>query len=271
MSYQFKDFTRDVLQRSHQVPVLVDFWADWCGPCKMLAPVLERLAAQAGGRWVLVKVNTDEHPDLATEYEIASIPNVKLFREGKVVDEFMGMMPEGDVRRWLEAALPSPHAASVAEAQRLVAAGSLAQAARLLEPVVAAEPSHEQARVLLAQCLLGPAPERVESVLADIGSDSELAERAAGLRTLARVAASAAQPDTLPEAPVRARFLAGAQAVRSGDYPAALEAFIEVIQRRSDYHDGAARQACRAIFQMLGPRHPISERYHRAFSSAVNV
>ncbi len=99
MSHEVRDFTAEVVERSRRVPVLVDFWAPWCGPCKMLAPVLEHLAGEAGTRWELAKVNTDEHPDLAGQYGIASIPNVKLFRDGKVVNEFTGFLPEAELRR----------------------------------------------------------------------------------------------------------------------------------------------------------------------------
>jgi len=108
MSHEIVDFDKDILQRSHQVPVVVDFWAAWCGPCRVLGPVIERLAGEAAGRWELAKVDTEAHPEIAERYGIVSIPNVKLFVNGEVADEFVGAIPEAEIRRWLEAAVPSP-------------------------------------------------------------------------------------------------------------------------------------------------------------------
>ena len=104
--HEVADFSADVLARSQTTPVLVDFWAPWCGPCKMLMPVLEKAASEAGGRWLLVTVNVDNHGATAQQYGIQGIPAVKLFHRGKVVAEFVGAMSESDFRSWLGANLP---------------------------------------------------------------------------------------------------------------------------------------------------------------------
>jgi putative thioredoxin len=270
MSYEVQDFEIQVIQRSAQVPVLVDFWAPWCAPCRALGPVLERLAAQAGGRWELIKVNTEENQDLAAAFSIASIPAVKLFVDGAVVDEFAGALPEREIRQFLERALPSPHAQTLADAQRLMSEGNHPQAASLLRPILTQEPAHPLARVLLAQAMLTVSPETIPDLLKGVGEDSEFADRAKALLSLGRLAELAQQPAALPEAKVRERYLEGACAARAGDFATALPAFIEVLERNKAYDNGGAKEACKAMFQLLGMRHPLAERFFRAFSSALH-
>jgi putative thioredoxin len=191
--------------------------------------------------------------------------------DGEVVDEFLGALPEAHVRRWLAGALPSPRAAAVAEARARLERREFAAAAEGLRGVLAVEPGNAEARVLLAEALLHTDPGAVAGALAELDQDSEDGDRAAALRALARVAELAGRPDELPAAPVRERFLEGAAAVRAGDWAAALAAFIDVLRAQRDYAGGLAKEAARAIFVLLGIRHPICERFHRAFSSAVNV
>jgi thioredoxin len=107
MSHEINNFETDVIAASKQTPVLVDFWAAWCFPCRMLAPTLEKLAGESDGRWKLAKVNTDEHPELAMRYGIRGIPTVKLIVDGEVVNEFVGVLPEHALRSWLNEALPA--------------------------------------------------------------------------------------------------------------------------------------------------------------------
>jgi len=270
MSYEVSNFEAQVLERSKQVPVLVDFWAPWCAPCRTLGPVLERLASQAMKRWELAKVNTEEHQDLAAAYDISSIPAVKLFVNGQVVDEFVGALPEREIRRFLDKALPSPNAAQIREAERLMQKGNYAEAASILEKVSQNEPGNAQARVLLAQALLTSAPERIPGVLESVNSDSDLADKADALRRLGELAQLPSQPGLAPGGKLRDRYLQGATALRSGDFSAALQAFIEVLERNKNFAGGGAKEACKAIFQLLGRQHPVTERFLRPFSSALH-
>lgn len=269
MGYDVRDFEKDVLERSRQVPVLVDFWAPWCGPCKTLGPVLERLATEANGRWELVKVNTEENQELAMAFDIRSIPAVKLFSGGKVVNEFTGALPEPEIRRWLAKALPSPSAGQLDEARRLLTEGDRVRAAQILEGIVAAEGGHQEARVLLAETLLPIAPGRTVELVSRVDDASEFAAKASALRVLAVLVDKGDQSETWPAAPVRQRFCEGVRGLKTGDFAAATAAFIEVLQRNKTYADGLSKEACKAIFQILGIRHPVVEQYHRAYTSAL--
>ncbi|MBI4469681.1 MAG: thioredoxin [Acidobacteria bacterium] len=263
------NFETDVLQRSRELPVLVDFWAPWCGPCKVLTPVLERLATEATGRWTLAQINTDEQPELARRHGIRSIPTVKLFRDGTVVDEFVGALPEDEIRRWLKASLPSPYEGILTRARTLLDREARAEAAGLLESILSEDPDNDQARVLLAEALLVLDPARIDNVLQPVGFASDFSDKAEGLRALTRLIVLADRPDELPEHAVKSKYLAGLQRLKAGDFAGALEAFIEVVQRKRDYADEAPKHACKAIFQALGLHHPVAERYYNAFTSAL--
>ena len=269
MNHDLQDFEKDVIERSQTTPVLVDFWAEWCGPCKMLAPVIEGLAEKAEGRWALVKVNTEAHPELAERFQISSIPNVKLFYGGEVINEFFGAMSESEIETWIEQSLPSPNAKTLLQAFALLDAGKASEALAAAEPVLAEEPDNQEARMLIAEASLGSRPGRIEELLSPILEDSDHFDRARALRKLAEVSSVVESPDSLPEAEVKERFLEGARAVRAGDYDGAFPAFIEVIGKQGGYADEAAKNAGKALIQFLGIRHPAVDKNYRAFTSVL--
>lgn len=270
-THEITDFQADVLDRSHTVPVLVDFWAAWCGPCRMLGPVLERLAAEAGGRWVLAKVDTEAHPDLAQRFGIQSIPNCKLFIDGEVFDEFTGALPEAQLRRWLDDALPSPGAAGRATVEGLLEEGRFYEAAFAAREVIAARPDDGATRLLLGRALLRLDPERVGEALTGIDEGSEHHDAAQALRTLSALALAGDHPEALPEGPARPHLVSAAHALRAGDWDATLTALIAAMREQRDGAGLVAREAGRAVYRLLGIRHPACDAHHRAFASALNV
>jgi putative thioredoxin len=271
MAHDVSDFQLEVLEKSRTVPVVCDFWADWCGPCRVLGPVLERLAAEAGGRWVLAKVDTQQHPEVAGEYGVMSIPNVKLFVDGKVMDEFLGALPEARVREWLERAIPSPHAAGLARAHELMARGAFGEAEAALRGVLEAEPRNAKARLALAECLLHSDPALVADALAGLSEEAELHDKVEAVDRLATWLGALERPASLPEGPGRAPFTAALEMTRAGDWDAALRAVVATLQAERGYAGGAAREFGRALIVRLGHTHPAVERNLRAFASAINV
>src|SRR5947209_14936473 len=176
------DFERDVLLASHERPVVVDFWAPWCGPCRMLGPLLENLVTERQGEVVLAKVNTDEAQALAARFGIQAIPAVKAFRDGRVVREFEGLLPETYLRAFLDEVSPSAADRLVARAAALEA-GQPAEAERLYRQALGQEGNHEGARVGLARVLLSQGKtDQVADLLEPVGSEGEVGAEAERLK-----------------------------------------------------------------------------------------
>ena len=179
MSYEVEDFQQDVLEKSFQQPVLVDFWAEWCGPCRTLGPILERLASENEGKWSLVKVNTEIHQEVAMHFQVRSIPAVKLFIDGEVVDEFTGALPEASIRQWLEQTLPgnSSNNQLLEFAKEALEVGEVDQALLALKRLLNEEPEHDEGRTLLARIYLFSQDEDLQKqaveLIESIGPDSK--------------------------------------------------------------------------------------------------
>lgn len=269
MNYEVSDFNTDVVEQSHTMPVLVDFWAEWCGPCKMLGPVIESLAERHRDRWKLVKVNTEVHTDIARQYGIQGIPNVKMFVDGEVRDEFTGALPEPMIEQWLKKALPSVHARQLEEAMRRMEQGDLEAARELLEVVLASEPDNEQAAVSLARTWMNEDPGRCLDLLRPIEPGTEYHDSAEVLRTIAGLFLYLGGPEDLEDDPVKPVYVRAIEHLRSGSCELALQRFIEVLEKNRSYDDDGARRSCVAIFGMLGEGHPVTRQYRRAFSNAL--
>jgi putative thioredoxin len=262
------DFDREVLARSAERPVVVDFWAPWCGPCRSLGPLLERLAAEHAGAFVLAKVNVDEEPRLAQSFAVRAIPSVLGFRDGKIVAEFTGAQPESAVRKFLASLLPSEADRAVEEAAGLAARGETARAEQRFRDALALDARHPGALLGLARALAGldqeaEALELLERVTGSAAEEAEAERLAAELRTrlgggedeAALRARIAADPHDLAARLALGRALAGKQR-----WEEALAELLEVVRRDPRFEDEAARKAMLDVFAVLGAEHPLVAR-----------
>ncbi len=279
------NFESVVLQGSASLPVLVDFWAPWCAPCRALAPILDKLAAEFAGRMTLAKLDTDQEPEIAGRYGVRGIPNCKLFVNGEVADEFTGALPERALRDFLAAALPSPAAKLVQQAKERLAQGDAPAALRLLDDAAAVDADDEDAlltriEVLLAQgrareasaiVLQLESPQRMrarplrdEHRLATLKAQAVLAsETGADLAALA-LAAGATPVDCAAKL-AYARALAGA-----GNYEQALAELLLIVQTDRAFGDDAGRTTMLTVFAALPSDSDLVRRYRRELAAAIN-
>ncbi|HYH51912.1 MAG TPA: tetratricopeptide repeat protein [Acidimicrobiia bacterium] len=235
-------FDRDVLERSAQVPVVVDFWAAWCGPCKALGPVLERLAVDAGGAWVLAKVDVDTSPRLAGAFRVQGIPAVRAFKDGREVAEFTGALPEPEVRKWLEQLGPSPADLAYEEGAALEAAGRLDEAAAAYRRALAESPGHNAAGVAL---------NRVELAQRTAGLDRADLERRAGGGDIDALLA-----------------LADLEA-QEGEFEPAFGRLVDALRRTAGDDRERIRQRLVALLDVPPPGDPRVTAARRAMASAL--
>ena len=271
MDFEITDFKRDVLDKSHEIPVLVDFWAEWCAPCKVLGPILEGLAAKNTGKWVLAKLNTEKHQDIALQYNIGSIPNVKLFINGTVADEFLGSLPEDLVIQWLKKAVPGKFDDQIKESLDLLKGGEAELAAVLLEQVLEVEPGNVEAKVLLGRAVVFTEPDKAESLCKGLQPEDEFYETAEMVIQCAGLFKKRTNPGLLAEAPVKSLYLDAIESLAHQDFDSALEKMIRVLEQNRGYDNDGARKACIAIFHCLGEDHEITKKHRPAFGMVLNV
>ena len=277
-------FAADVLEASREVPVIVDFWAPWCGPCKQLGPALEKIVTEAKGAVRLVKVNVDENQEIARQLRIQSIPTVYAFKNGQPVDGFMGAIPESQLRQFVEtltggAAGQSPADDILAAADEAFAAGDVATAAQAYGHVLQEDPGHPKAVAGLSRCYLKSGDlERARSTLGLVRPDGandeavRAVEAELSLRENARNAGDVA--------PLRARLAADpndhqarydlAMALdAAGDRAGAMTELLELVKRDRKWNDDAARKQLLTLFEALGPTDPRTLDGRRRLSSIL--
>lgn len=276
-----QSFNADVIVESARQPVLVDFWAPWCEPCKRLAPVLEKLVKAAAGKVKLVKMNIDEHPEIPTRLGVRSIPAVFAFHRGQLADGFLGSLPERDVKGFIER-LAGPLGSAderIAEADALAAAGDAAAAAELYAQVLSENPSSPQAAGGLAKLLIAAGETgQARAILAAVGAEGErdpavIAARAA--LHLAEQAASVGDSLELMEKIAanpndhQARFDLALFLNSQNRREAAANELVEIVRRDRSWNDDAARKQLLQFFEAWGPMDPATIHARRKLSALL--
>jgi putative thioredoxin len=267
-------FATTVLDQSKRLPVVVDFWAPWCGPCRVLGPAIEKVAAEYAGEVVLAKLNTDENPRTATAFRIQGIPAVKAFKDGKVVAEFTGAVPETQVRAFFKRLVPTEAERAAARAEELLKSGDVASAEAHFRDVLKAAPANADAIVGLATILLqrgesaeaegllerAPTDRRAKSIKHRVFLDSFATKHA---HEDLEAAAEASPRDPRP------RYRWGVMLAARQQYEAALDELIESVRLDRAFADGAARKAVLAVFDILGLDSPLTRDYQRRLSMVL--
>ncbi|MEM9291206.1 MAG: tetratricopeptide repeat protein [Acidobacteriota bacterium] len=272
-------FQQSVVERSREVPVLVDFWAAWCGPCRTLGPILESLTAELDGAVELAKVDCDQEPDLAQGHRVQGIPDVRLYSGGQEVGRFVGLRSKEQIQDFLAehgAGAPlSPSAESLEQGQRLFAAGQLDEAmialTAALESSEARSPEASSAHLTLARLHLArheltEAQQHLESIPAS-AEESEAAEHLGETLKLVKAGREEGTDQELTArleadpSDLAARFALGASALARGEHEEALKLFLAVVEADRRWRDEAGRKAMVTVFHLIGVRHPMADAY----------
>jgi len=272
-------FERDVIEASMEVPVLVDFWAPWCGPCKTLGPLLERLEREYGGRWKLVKVNSDTNPELVASFNLKSIPYAVAFVDGNAVAQFMGAQPEAYVRAFLDRIIPNPGQLEHRAAREAMVLGQLSVAEGLLKNAIALDPANDGARIDMIRLLLDRGD--LEDARAHFALLSPRAEQQSNYATVKARMEAVEVAATLPPAEVlerrvridgndlRARLELAELHIAHQEYAPALEQLLEIARRDRAFEDDVGRRKMVEVFDIAADQPELVAEYRGKLSAVL--
>lgn len=263
-------FESEVILRSHEVPVVVDFWAPWCGPCRMLSPILERMAIEAGGTFLLAKVNVDDTPALSIRFGIQGIPAVKAFRYGEIAAEFVGAQPESMVKHFIEQLAPSETQKAIEEAMSLLGTRHYHEAETAFREVLDEDEANADAALGLVESLLmrGQGAEALE-ILEHFPAGTAWA-KAERYKPLAELLEEADRKESgSDEDPLEAGLHQSARLIERGNLEAAMDGLLGILREDKNYRGGLVKRVMLALFELLGDQDPRTRKYREELASVL--
>ncbi|WP_233862339.1 thioredoxin [Paraburkholderia adhaesiva] len=282
MDTNLATFEKDVIEASTLAPVLIDFWAPWCGPCKTLGPMLEKLEAEYAGKWKLAKVNVDENQELAAHFQVRSIPHVVAFVDGQPVDQFIGVLPEGQLRQFIDGLIPDVAQTERRAAQEALAEGRRDEAYEALQAALAYDPGFDDARMDLIELLLADnradeARNEVDLLSPKTTQGVDPSFNAIKTRLDALDAAADLPPTDALEAQVaahpqdlEARFDLANALIARRKYAEALEQLLDIVKRDRTFRDDIGRKTMLTVFDLAAHQPQLVSEWRRKLSMALN-
>lgn len=263
------DFQYEVLQYSAHVPVLVDFWAEWCVPCRVLGPKLEDLAREGEGSFRLAKMNVDENARLAKRYKIRNIPAVKAFIDGNVVAEFSGVLGDEGLRDFVRRLAPAPEDLTYAKGQNLMKLEDYSEAEDAFREFLSMRPSHPGALLGLVRALLFQGKgEEAEVLLRHFPASSEYAN-AQLLKPVATAFAAFKGQEVQSEDPLEAAFRNGIRLAKRGNILAAMDGFLDILRKDRNFRKGEVKDVFVGLLALIGDEHSEARQYRQDLSAVL--
>jgi len=263
------NFEYDVIAYSQRIPVVVDFWAPWCIPCRTQSPMLERFTEEAAGAFRLAKINIDENVNLALRYNVRSIPAVKAFRDGQVVSEFVGLQPEPRLREFLGALAPSENNLIMEKAKSILLLHQWQEAEKAFRKVLETSPNNAAALLGLCKSLLGQG--RVvncQKLLRSFPASREY-HSAETLRPLADAIIRAQSAGFIEDDPLLAAYRNSLRLVEKGNLPAAMDGFLDILKQDKHYQDDELRRVAVALLEVMGDEDPLTRQYRNELATIL--
>ena len=263
------DFEYEVIAYSNQAPVIVDFWAEWCRPCKTLTPLLEKLAEDAQGSYRLAKLNVDDSPNIALRYSVRSIPNVKAFRDGHVVSEFLGLQPEARVREFIRNLAPSQIDLLLEKGQSQLESMSWQEAGISFHQFLAKSPNHPAGSLgLLKSYLMQGDYTHARLIMADFPPSPEYSHMELLQPLYDSLLAETNSPGTNDD-PLDAAYHNAIRLIKRGNLAASMDGLIDILRQDKHFHNEGVRKVLLSLFELLGDNHSLTQQYRRELAMVL--